>query len=180
VNDLPHATLANSHNEDHTTVRNDGGSSPARDRGHCFTYGSLMFAEVMHAVAGMQPVAVAARLHGWERRAIRAANYPAAFPVAFPVAFPAACPGGASQPHKSIEGVLWLDLSAKAWQRLDAFEGADYERVRVTVHCGTDPHHAWVYAFRDTNRVLDHDWDVSAFRSTHLAGFFREHGRDLE
>jgi gamma-glutamylcyclotransferase (GGCT)/AIG2-like uncharacterized protein YtfP len=124
----------------------------------------------------MQPVAVAARLHGWERRAIRAANYPAAFPVAFPAAFP----GGASQPHKSIEGVLWRDLSAKAWQRLDAFEGADYERVRVTVHCGTDPHHAWVYAFRDTNRVLDHDWDVSAFRSTHLAGFFREHGRDLE
>lgn len=167
VSGLPHATLARFQGEDQTTASNEGCSCPAWDRGHCFTYGSLMFAEIMHAVAGMQPVALAARLHGWERRAIRSANYPAAFP------------GGASPPHKSIEGVLWLDLSARAWQRLDAFEGADYERVRVTVHCGTDPHQAWVYAFLHRNRVLDHDWDVSAFRSTHLADFFREHGRDL-
>jgi len=167
MNNLSHATRAKPQGEDQTTVRSDEHTSPAEDRGHCFTYGSLMFAEIMHAVAGMRPVALAARLHGWERRAIRAANYPAAFPEK------------ASPSHKSLEGVLWLDLSAQAWQRLDVFEGTDYARVQVTVQSATGPHQAWVYAFRDRNRVLDHDWDVSAFESTHLAGFFREHGRDL-
>jgi len=194
------------------------------DPRYCFTYGSLMFAELMHAVAAMQPLAVGASLRGWQRRAIRSANYPAAFPA----------PSGTC--NATVVGVLWLGLSAQAWRRLDAFEGAEYERVEVEVELGvrlevarglelgagegieaglgpgparspgeaplqawtglpdpaltkwTDPvnpiataglQKAWIYRFRDLRRVLEHDWDPSAFRSRHLADFFREHGRDL-
>ncbi|NDA92584.1 MAG: gamma-glutamylcyclotransferase, partial [Betaproteobacteria bacterium] len=61
---------------------------------HGFTYGSLMFDEVMRAVADQQGlVSIPATLKGWERFAIRNASYPAARP---------------GKPQASIRGVLWL------------------------------------------------------------------------
>jgi len=131
---------------------------------HCFAYGSLMFADIMHAVAAMQPVALDASLAGWRRRAIRAVSYPAAFPV----------PGAPSD--ELLAGVLWLDLTPAAWLRLDTFEGPEYARVEVEVGSVAGPRKAWIYSFLDLSRVLEHDWDPAAFREAHLAHFFREHG----
>ncbi|NCX45120.1 MAG: gamma-glutamylcyclotransferase, partial [Betaproteobacteria bacterium] len=43
---------------------------------HCFSYGSLMFPEVMQAVAAQHALqSLAARLSGWQRYAIRDASY---------------------------------------------------------------------------------------------------------
>jgi gamma-glutamylcyclotransferase (GGCT)/AIG2-like uncharacterized protein YtfP len=132
---------------------------------HGFTYGSLMFDEVMRAVADQQGlVSIPATLKGWERFAIRNASYPAA---------------RRGKPQASIRGVLWLDLSESAWKRLDAFEGDAYRRAAVEVHCDSGMHPAWVYEFLDPGLLLPQDWDEATFRQQHLADFFRQHGAHL-
>ncbi|NBO11280.1 MAG: gamma-glutamylcyclotransferase [Betaproteobacteria bacterium] len=137
---------------------------------HCFSYGSLMFPEVMQAVAAQHALqSLAARLSGWQRYAIRDASYPAARP---------------GQADSSIDGRLWLNLNAVAWQRLDAFEGEAYRRVLVEVRSLEDSgregrYEAWIYEFLNPGLLLDRDWDPEHFRDQHLRNFFREHGAHL-
>jgi len=132
---------------------------------HCFSYGSLMFTEVMSAVAAQQGLqAVPATLKGWQRFAIRDASYPAARP-------------GTAQ--SSIRGVLWLDLAESAWKRLDEFEGHAYRRHVVEVGSELGKKQAWVYEFLNADLLLPQDWDEATFRQHHLVDFFRQHGSHL-
>ena len=132
---------------------------------HCFTYGSLMFAEVMFAVAAQTGLrAVPATLDGWQRFRIREVTYPAAL---------------RSRHASRIEGMLWFDLSDEAWKRLDAFEGEVYNRVEVEVESDSGRHRAWIYEYLKPDRVLAEDWDPKTFQQQHMADFFRQHGAHL-
>ncbi|MFN6359480.1 MAG: gamma-glutamylcyclotransferase family protein [Burkholderiales bacterium] len=132
---------------------------------HCFSYGSLMFREIMEAVADQRDLRnEPASLIAWQRFAIREASYPAA------------CP---SRLDASIQGILWFDLSESAWKRLDAFEGQAYRRVLVEVKTEVGTHSAWVYEFLDQALMLSSDWDEAGFRAQHLASFFQQHGGHL-
>ncbi|WP_332888341.1 gamma-glutamylcyclotransferase family protein [Caulobacter endophyticus] len=42
--------------------------------------------------------------------------------------------------------VLESEALETHWPRLDAFEGAGYRRVSVTVETGAGPFEAWIYA----------------------------------
>ncbi|CAM3901235.1 Gamma-glutamyl AIG2-like cyclotransferase [Roseateles saccharophilus] len=61
-----------------------------------------------------------------------------------------------------VSGCLYRDVDADALARLDAFEGREYERVRVEVMLdGGGAVAAWVYRFRPefAARLLPGDWD---------------------
>lgn len=117
---------------------------------HCFTYGSLMWADIMARVCGREFASEPASLADHRRHPVRGQDYPGL----------QAAPGGV------VSGRLYRDVDAAAWARLDAFEGEEYERVPVLVALadGTTLA-AQVYRFRPgfSARLLPGEWDEQAF-----------------
>lgn len=124
---------------------------------HVFTYGTLLVAEVMEAVAGGCFASVPARLDGYERVCVRDAVYP----------------GARAMAGTAIDGVLWLDVIDEALLRLDRFEGEMYERCRVTVATADGPRDAQAYVVAPAHQhLLDREpWDLDGFRRRHLASY---------
>lgn len=125
---------------------------------HCFTYGSLMCADIMSAVTGIVLVGEAARLSGHARHPLAGEDYP----------------GVVADPAAAVDGVLYRGLEAPALARLDAFEGEMYARVRVPVNLvGGGEVAAWCYILRDPyrDRLLPGEWDFETFLATGKARF---------
>ncbi|MCB1746677.1 MAG: gamma-glutamylcyclotransferase [Gammaproteobacteria bacterium] len=122
-----------------------------------FAYGTLMFAEVFAAVCGTTRPAHPARLPGHARHALRGRVYP----------------GLVARPGALTAGLLFDDIDAALWARLDAFEGALYDRRTVTVELADGPTAAAVYLLAPrAHRLLeDAAWDAEAFRTRHLATY---------
>ena len=117
---------------------------------HAFTYGSLMWADIMARVCGHDFASEPALLAGHRRQPVRGQDYPGL----------RAAPGG------QVPGRLYLDVTPDAWARLDAFEGEEYERADVIVSLADGRSlPAQVYRFRDAfaDRLLPGDWDAEAF-----------------
>ena len=118
----------------------------------CFTYGSLMWADIMARVCGGVLPSEAARLRGYRRHSVQGEDYPGLRPAEAGV----------------VEGRLYRGIGAAAWARLDAFEGSDYERVPVSVELSDGrAETALVYLFRAEHvaRLLPSDWDPQLFES---------------
>jgi len=129
-------------------------ASPA----HCFTYGSLMWADIMTRVCGREFAGEPATLADHRRHPVQGQDYPGLL----------AAPGG------RVDGRLYRQVDAPAWARLDAFEGDEYERVPVSVALADGtvlP--AQVYRFRAAfvHRLLPGDWDADAFQREGHARF---------
>ncbi len=126
---------------------------------HCFTYGSLMCEDIMGAVCATAPLMpTPARLEGFRRAPVLGAEYPGMVPAA----------GGL------VEGVLYLDLPATAWPRLDAFEGDEYCRSAVEVELADGRRlTAWAYVFKPeyAARLGEGEWDFARFLETGKARF---------
>ncbi|WP_457325709.1 gamma-glutamylcyclotransferase family protein [Roseateles sp. P5_E11] len=117
---------------------------------HCFTYGSLMWADIMARVCGREFASEPASLAGHARHPVRGQDYPGLRAAA----------GGL------VPGRLYRDVDADAWERLDAFEGVEYERADVVVALADgNALLAQVYRFRPefADRLLPGDWDADAF-----------------
>jgi gamma-glutamylcyclotransferase (GGCT)/AIG2-like uncharacterized protein YtfP len=117
---------------------------------HAFTYGSLMWADIMARVCGREFSSEPASLADHRRHPVRGEDYP----------------GLRAASGATVSGVLYRDVTEAAWVRLDAFEGAEYERVELVVALADGtllP--AQVYRFRDAcaQRLLPGDWDADAF-----------------
>ena len=129
----------------------------------CFTYGSLMWADIMARVCGRVLASEPARLFGHSRHPVRGEDYPGLRPAA----------GGV------IEGRLYRGIDESLWRRLDAFEGADYERVQVSVVLPDGrADAAWVYQFRAepaAGLLLPGDWDPQAFEREGRARFMAQY-----
>lgn len=140
-------------------------SSAAADCRSCFAYGSLMWADIMARVCGREPRQLQGRtawLHGHVRHPVSGEDYPGLVPAAADVA-----------PAEPVQGVLYGGLTDLEWQRLDAFEGPEYERVLVMVRVAVRMQPAWVYRFRESlrHRLLDGPWDPEGFERKGKARF---------
>ncbi len=116
----------------------------------CFTYGSLMCADIMAAVCGYAPEVSAAILPGYARRPVRGEDYPAIVADA----------------TQQVAGQLYAGISASAWERLDGFEGRQYERRLLQLRLGDGRGiDAWAYVFRPQYRslLLLGEWNFDAF-----------------
>lgn len=121
-----------------------------------FVYGTLMYPAVFQAVCGTPLIGHAAALEGYARRRVRDAVYPAIV----------ACPGARTM------GLLVEDLDTHLWARLDAFEGAAYERKLVAVvraadgkSLGAQTYVATAAAVAD---LLDEAWSPTEFSAADL------------
>jgi gamma-glutamylcyclotransferase (GGCT)/AIG2-like uncharacterized protein YtfP len=115
-----------------------------------FAYGTLMCDEIMEQVAGYRLSYTAGTLRGYIRRAVRDEHYPAIF----------------RNEKGLIQGIVYLCVPDQAWQRLDRFEGAMYERQTVQIQLA---HGMMLFAntyviqpaFLDTLEEID--WDFERF-----------------
>lgn len=117
---------------------------------HCFTYGSLMWADIMARVCGCDFASEPASLADHARHPVRGQDYPGLRPT----------PGGL------VPGRLYRDVDAQAWARLDAFEGEEYECVDVLVTLAdgrTLPAQAYRFRAAFADRLLPGEWDAAAF-----------------
>jgi gamma-glutamylcyclotransferase (GGCT)/AIG2-like uncharacterized protein YtfP len=116
-----------------------------------FAYGTLMCADIMCEVAAQRVVGQPARLRGYMRRAVLGEVFPGIVPA----------------DDGLVEGMLWQGLTAAAWTRLDAFEGAMYVRQSVHVVARSDQvetaAHTYLVRPQFAHRLADRDWDVAAF-----------------
>lgn len=121
---------------------------------HLFAYGTLCAPEIFRAVVGRNASSEPALLEGYRCRLLRGKIYPGIIP----------------QAEEVVKGVLYRDLSAEEWRRLDEFEDDLYVRARVQVQGGTDATVAEVYLVRDhaSDALSDERWDLELFREQHL------------
>jgi gamma-glutamylcyclotransferase (GGCT)/AIG2-like uncharacterized protein YtfP len=87
---------------------------------HVFTYGTLMFPEVWHAVVGRSFQTVEGNAAGFEVFRVRDAVFPGI------IAGAGAC---------SAPGVVYLDVDPMSMDKLDRFEDGFYERGEIAVDC---------------------------------------------
>ena len=137
-----------------------------------FVYGTLMDAEIMSHVAGGHFFSRSAKLEGYRRRRVRGEVYPAIVPC----------------PDETVSGRVYFSLSPAALERLDQFEGQQYERCPVTVTCaaGSLPVQAYILAPAYHDRLSSETWELTTFQrsgkilfSRHYTGFERVRDRRL-
>lgn len=117
---------------------------------------------VSSAVSSAPLSGLAARLNGFRRHAIRGETYPAVI----------------AQAGASVTGVLYPDVSDADIVRLDAFEGSDYQRVRVSVDLVNGSGNglaADTYLWLDASRLEPQDWDVQWFEREGIHRFLAEY-----
>ena len=125
-----------------------------------FAYGTLMCADILRAVCGLDRRGIDAELSGYRRHPVRGEDYPAII----------------AAPCGRVRGVLYEHIPQTTWQRLDTFEGAPYMRESV---CVVIPDgrmlRAWTYVYGAGNRIdLEAgEWDFEAFLEHGKARFER-------
>ena len=117
---------------------------------HLFAYGTLMCGDIMAEVSGSLPASLPGVLHGYRRQCLRGEHYPALV----------------AHPRANVNGVLYLDVPAAAWARLDRFEGDMYSRQQVQVVL-SDNVTATAMTYVLENKFLDcvegEEWDFETF-----------------
>lgn len=133
---------------------------------HLFTYGSLMYRHVWERVVAGTYRMCSGVVHGYVRRRIVGATYPALVRAA---------------PTDTVAGMVYLNLSARDLLVVDAFEeeGTAYIRIEVPVtleNGGTL--HAWTYLYRHLADVDHTAWNPEEFERTGLERFLATYCRD--
>jgi gamma-glutamylcyclotransferase (GGCT)/AIG2-like uncharacterized protein YtfP len=119
-----------------------------------FTYGTLMFHDVMEAVTGQRFHHEEATLKGFARYELRGVIYP----------------GLVKEEEGATLGVLYLDVDEKSLKWLDDFEDDFYKRESVCVETRAARVTALAYVLRDdvaTQIVEDQAWSPQDFWREH-------------
>jgi gamma-glutamylcyclotransferase (GGCT)/AIG2-like uncharacterized protein YtfP len=126
-----------------------------------FSYGTLLFPEVLSAVTGCHLEGKTAVLDDYACYLVKGEAYPGITP----------------ERHASVEGVVYTGIGDAHFKKLDRFEGDLYERARV---CVTDtegmPLQVWTYVIRDAMRaqLTRTPWNKHDFESEHLRAFLKK------
>jgi gamma-glutamylcyclotransferase (GGCT)/AIG2-like uncharacterized protein YtfP len=122
-----------------------------------FAYGTLMWPEVLESVTGERPGGRKAVLRGYRRLRVKGETYPVVV----------------ESEEDVVEGILYRGLSAAAFELLDRFEGAEYDRVHIDLN-GTA---VFVYVVaHDWKHIIDSRlWNPADMRPEDLAAFCSEY-----
>lgn len=125
-----------------------------------FTYGSLMFSDIMFKVANCQPECTEAVLKDFFCSKIHGEEYP----------------GILFHPGAKVTGILYWHLPPEAIRRLDAFEGEKYIRQDVEVigeNIGQTRAMTYVIKPECSHFLTGEAWSSSQFLSAGKAKFER-------
>ena len=125
-----------------------------------FTYGTLMFDDIMVEVSGCRLSHTHGTLKGYSRRAVLGATYPAVMP----------------DKESLVNGLVYRNVPDSVWTRLDEFEGDMYERHHVVVELNdgtTLPADVYVIHPMCLECLDRYDWDVDDFIKNNKERFQR-------
>jgi gamma-glutamylcyclotransferase (GGCT)/AIG2-like uncharacterized protein YtfP len=127
-----------------------------------FTYGTLLFPEVLRALIGRVPQSQIASADGWRVAALKNRTYP----------------GLVATPRVIAHGRLLTGLSGEEWRLLDNFEDRRYELWQLTLLGGKN---SLAYVWVDDTEACSNTWDFQSFALTHLPAYVERcaarHGR---
>ena len=129
---------------------------------HVFTYGTLMYDIVWTRVVRARYRSDSARLVGFRRCKVRCEAYPCLVPG-----------------KGTVEGRLYFDVHRDDLERLDRFEGAQYDRLERFCHTEGGLYiPAAVYLWKEEFRyhVDPAPWLVADFKRNGLERFIRHYG----
>jgi gamma-glutamylcyclotransferase (GGCT)/AIG2-like uncharacterized protein YtfP len=133
---------------------------------HLFAYGSLMCEDIMQEVSGFLPDYRPEVLKGYIRLRVKGHVYP----------------GLLQREAHQVDGVLYQNVPASAWDRLDRFEGEMYARRTVSIEMDSGGRlAAETYIVRPeyVDRLEEAEWDFSEFlnsgKSKFRAGYVGYH-----
>lgn len=119
---------------------------------HVFTYGTLQVEEVWLRVAGRAFATLPAVAHGYRCRRVQGADYPAIV----------------RRPDESTPGLVYLDVDELTVDRLDRFEGSQYNRLpieAITPDGQALSCQAYVLAADRLPQLTDEPWSLTEFSS---------------
>ncbi len=128
---------------------------------HIFTYGSLMYPEVWSRVVRANYQSAPARIHGFQRRKVRGETYPCLIPG-----------------RGTVEGRLYFDINRQDLERLDRFEGSQYDRVPrfCDLTRGYVPAAVYVWKREFRSQVISAPWHPRDFERDGLRRFLATYG----
>ena len=121
-------------------------ADPLDSTTHLFFYGTLRAAEIRKKVLGYdvpEPRLLPARLQGFEVRRVSGTFYPMIV---------------ASTSDDIVEGLVMTDIDSGDLDRLDSFEGEDYQRIHVLADVAGQPCHVQIYQ-ASSHLVAAERWD---------------------
>jgi gamma-glutamylcyclotransferase (GGCT)/AIG2-like uncharacterized protein YtfP len=119
---------------------------------HLFAYGTLMCEDIMQEVSSCLPEHRRGVLKGYARRRVRGHVYP----------------GLLQREGNPVDGVVYLEVPASAWERLDRFEGEMYARQTVSIEMydgGRLTAETYIVRQEYADRLEKTEWDFSEFLS---------------
>jgi gamma-glutamylcyclotransferase (GGCT)/AIG2-like uncharacterized protein YtfP len=133
---------------------------------HLFAYGTLICEDIMQEASGCLPEHRRGVLNGYARRRVRDQVYP----------------GLLQRAGDRVDGVVYLDVPASAYERLDRFEGEMYARQTVSVDMasgGLLTAETYIVRPEYVDRLEEAEWDFSEFlrsgKSRFRAGYAGYH-----
>lgn len=124
---------------------------------HVFFYGTLMSPEVYSAVTGQKLIVRTASLEGYEIFSLKNRVYPGIKPV----------------PNATIDGIV-SKVDSQTLDRLDWFEGSEYEREEVEVKLDSGERiKCFCYILKDNqHHIIDHkEWEFQHFLEVNLENY---------
>lgn len=124
---------------------------------HIFFYGTLMCPDVYQAVTRRELIAEKASLKDYRIYSLKNRVYPGIVPF----------------DGSEVRGLI-IKVDAKTIERLDQFEGSEYERVAVNISDESDNKlTGWAYVLRDDSYhiLASAGWDFQNFLENDLANY---------
>ena len=133
-----------------------------------FVYGTLMAPAVWHKVVKGEYDSRPGRLHNYQRLCVAGASYP----------------GLIASAGSAVDGVVYFDVSTSDMQRLDLFEGDEYERIMVEVELENgEKTSCQTFLFKEAfrRRLTNVEWSYEEFLKSGLQEFLETYaGRESD
>ena len=124
-----------------------------------FTYGTLIFPEIMTAVTGRTFRSVESSIDDYKAYKVRGQVFP----------------GAVSSAGDSLSGRVYFDLDPVSSQILDIFEGDLYDRINIDLIQDTERVPVSIYRFRKQSslELEDNDWSADYFYQHHYMDYLQ-------
>ena len=130
-----------------------------------FTYGSLMFAPVWGRVVKGTYASSEEELEGFARYQVLGEEYPAVLRSTDVLSTSA-------PPSSLLTGRVYWNIDEQDQARLDAFDGSDYERIKVTTRSQKQVD---LYLYRHPQRLSQTAWDPVWFERQGMTEFLKRY-----
>ena len=125
-----------------------------------FCYGTLMFPPVLERLISHAYTLQPAVLQGYTRYCVKNQVYP----------------GVVREPGGQTDGLILHPIGPSQLKKLDAYEGASYQRLKLQVHTSqAEVVNAWCYVIPQRGRYLlaNNLWRPERFLACHLSSYLR-------